>query len=112
MSELFGGTTKLPMQQLLVIQRLHLNAMSAADRAHTFQRSAYRGEAKAARMLKDELDYEPMRAMLYRSAAWLAYHCRMFGEAQALANEGLSGKPPAEIADELREVLAAAEKGA
>jgi hypothetical protein len=50
------------------------------------------------------LDYEPTRSVLFRSAATLALRCGELREAEKLASIGLSGHPPDEIADELREV--------
>jgi hypothetical protein len=68
-------------------------------------RSAFENERKAAEALADSFDLEPTRSVLYRSAATLALDCADFAEAERLAHEGLAGKPPADIAQELRDVL-------
>ena len=41
----------------------------------------------------------------YRSAASLALQCQQFREAERLIATALSGNPPVEIAEELRELL-------
>ena len=45
------------------------------------------------------------RAVLFRSAAWLAFHSEKYLEAIGLAHEGLSGNPPEMIEVELYDVL-------
>ena len=62
---------------------------------------AYRCEGLAAMECADALT----RSVLYRSAATLALDAGETQEARRLAECGLAGAPPAEIADELREVL-------
>ncbi len=48
---------------------------------------------------------EPTRSVLYRSAASMALNCGELREAERLIATALSGDPPEEIADELRDLL-------
>ncbi len=85
--------------------------MEIADRAFIAQRNggqalqlfeaAYRLEFEAAQQTHEE----PSRSVLYRSAATLALHAQLYREAEKADALGLAGEAPAEIADELREVL-------
>jgi uncharacterized coiled-coil DUF342 family protein len=75
------------------------------QRAREYFRSAFEHERKAAEMLEDAHEYEPTRSVLYRSAATLARDCRNYGEARRLIRKGLEGKPPDDIAEELKELL-------
>jgi hypothetical protein len=56
-------------------------------------------------LLENALDYEPTRSVLYRSAATLARDCHDYGEAKRLIQKGLMGRPPDDIAEELKELL-------
>ena len=67
-------------------------------------REALKLETQAASMLQSDSEAEPTRSILYRSAASLALECSEWREAERLASAGLSGYPPAEIIEELREV--------
>jgi superfamily II DNA/RNA helicase len=67
---------------------------------------AFRLESEAAALLADQLDTEPTRSVLFRSAASLALDCDLISEAEELIRQGLSGRPPAPIVDELLELLA------
>lgn len=99
------------------ISDIHNRAMQQAARAELakmmgdqesvreFLRAAYELEVSAAEKLRNRLALEPTRAVLFRSAAWLALECGELREAERLACTGLSGNPPDEIADELREVF-------
>jgi hypothetical protein len=99
------------------ISEIHDKAMREAAKAdlakmmgdqESFQqllRAAYELEMVAAEKVKNRLALEPTRSVLFRSAAWLAFECGELREAERLACIGLSGNPPEEIADELREVF-------
>jgi hypothetical protein len=50
-------------------------------------------------------DDELTKAVLFRSAASLAYECGEFREAERLVAIGLSGNPPDEIAEEIRNLF-------
>lgn len=103
-------------KRLRKIDKLHQKAMMYADAAFVakhrcenrkiprFERRAYKYESKAARMLADDLSIEPTRSVLYRSAASMAVTCKEFDDAEKLIAEGLAGNPPAEMAEELRQV--------
>lgn len=91
----------------------HHRAMALADWAlskratmPTYARSqfwlAMEHERRAAELVGNS---EPSRSVLYRSAASLAVDAEQYDEARRLVACGLAGKPPAEIAAELREVL-------
>lgn len=61
-------------------------------------------EKTAAEIVAPYLDLEPTRSVLHRSAATLASQCGELAEAARLIEAGLAGNPPAEIAEELREL--------
>lgn len=97
-------------------QRLHHDAMSLADMADAERR---RGDTSQSRLLllgasalearaAEISTLEPTRSVLFRSAASLAYSAGDYHEALDLADEGLAGSPPSEIADELHDVRNAA----
>lgn len=68
-------------------------------------RQALKFEIEAAEILKDKLDEEPSRSVLYRSAASMAMSCEEYRQAEKLIATALSGNPPEEIAEELRDLL-------
>jgi hypothetical protein len=72
-------------------------------------RQACQLEKQAADMV--EVGQEPTRGVLYRSAAWLAYHAGDLEEARRLVETGLAGNPPDWIKDELNDVLVAVKTG-
>ncbi len=67
--------------------------------------SAYELEAQAANALLNDLNAEPARSVLFRSAATLARDCGRYADAARLAHRALAGDPPAEIASELQDLL-------
>ena len=96
------------------IQELHSNAMELADKADalkmqgnmdeakTFFHQSLLSEREAAYAARQQQVGEPTESVLFRSAASLAYTIGYYREAERLVCLGLSGNPPAEIADELR----------
>jgi hypothetical protein len=105
-------------QELMqAIEADHIRAMEYVDKACEARRhgdtdaatqnfaEAYHLEKQAAEAMIPYVDIEPTRSILLRSAASLALECQQETEAERLACLGLSGKPPAEIRAELREVL-------
>ena len=96
-----------------LIMSLHEQAMDWADRARTarrerdddayikYTRKAFELEKQAALMIQSE-ESEPTRSVLHRSAASLAYKCKMYREAEWLVSRALLGNPPGEILGELR----------
>jgi hypothetical protein len=86
---------------------LALAARQQGDEALALRhfRKAYELEAKAAAAYATRLDAEPTRSVLFRSAATLALDCKLLPEAEKLVCTGLSGNPPDDIAEELRDLL-------
>ena len=95
--------------------KIHREAMDFSEKAQiarikgmsreevlTFFRKAFRLEREAAMLLKDEKAKLVTRAVLFRSAAVLAFDCGKISEVEELINLGLSGEVPPQIADELR----------
>ncbi|MDQ2828029.1 MAG: hypothetical protein M3Y74_03155, partial [Chloroflexota bacterium] len=99
------------------IKALHRQAMEQTDLALVARqkgeedqallhfRQAYDLEAQAATCLVTDVKEEPTRSVLLRSAASLALDCNLIPEAEKLICTALSGDPPAEIAEELRDML-------
>lgn len=96
------------------IQELHTRAMELADQAdlqkrlgnaddalHLYEQSL-EAERKAAYEAQSNHVGEPTESVLFRSAASLAYSMKDYREAERLICMGLAGNPPAEIAEELR----------
>ncbi len=101
------------MNQAQQIETLHRTAMELAQqgemasdtsRSQELFRAAFEKEREAAELLKDRLDLEPTRSVLFRSAASLAMDCRDFAEADRLLENGLAGRPPADLAEEMRDL--------
>lgn len=98
------------------VTSLHREAMAFADQAFVAKlngdfeqaqrlfRQAFKLERQAAEQLINQLDAEPSRSVLLRSAATLALDCGENREAERLACFALAGHPPEEIAEELRNV--------
>lgn len=99
------------------VRKLHDEAMSLAETASVAKlrgdlegamhllRQAYDKELKAAELMAGDLALEPTRSILFRSAASLAIDCNEFREAERLIARALSGNPPVDIAEELRDLL-------
>ncbi len=99
------------------VQSLHLEAMEFCDKALAARRKgrhahakrlfkkAFERENEAAKALELRLDLEPVRSVLFRSAASLAIECGEQRSAEQLIGLGLAGNPPNEIADELRDLF-------
>ncbi len=75
------------------------------DHSLELTRKAFELERDAAHGTKEQLDLEPTRSVLHRSAASLALECGELREAERLIAGALAGNPPEEIADELRDLL-------
>jgi hypothetical protein len=99
------------------VKALHRQAMERTDlalaakqkgemgTALVFFQEAFDLESKAALLLLDDLESEPTRSVLFRSAATLALDCNRIVEAERLIFSALIGRPPAPIAEELRDLL-------
>ncbi|MEW6227282.1 MAG: hypothetical protein AB1700_04200 [Bacillota bacterium] len=104
------------MEEMDSVRELHDKAMKLAqlaiaarhsqdfERAEQLARQAYEHEAQAAELIPLAESSEPTRSILYRSAASLAYQCKEFHIAQRLIVKGLSGYPPPEIEQELKDL--------
>jgi len=99
------------------VRELHDQAMALAEKASVAKlggdveqasallRQAYSNELEAASLLEQISSPEPTRSILFRSAASLAIDCNELREAERLLARGLSGNPPSDIAEELRDLL-------
>jgi hypothetical protein len=99
------------------IQTLHQQAMDLAEaaavarlrgeieQAAQLTRQAFEQEIQAAALMGSTLDAEPTRSVLYRSAASLAIECGELRAAERLIATALSGNPPPEIAEELKDLF-------
>ncbi|MHC5724974.1 MAG: hypothetical protein ACYTXY_12710 [Nostoc sp.] len=99
------------------IQELHKQAMDLAEaafiaklrgdlkQASHVSRQAFEKESQAAALIANQLDAEPTRSVLHRSAATLAIDCGEFRAAERLIAIALSGNPPQEIAEELKDLF-------
>jgi hypothetical protein len=105
------------------INQLHDEAMRRMDEALAAERrgdeqaaraafrQAFQLERAAAELLLTLADQpEPSRSVLLRSAASLARDAGPRGESLRLIQLALAGEPPVEIAEELRDLLAAIEQ--
>lgn len=99
------------------IDRLHQEAMELVDQAvlarrrgnleavQEFTKAAFLKEQAAADLTAPQLDLEPSRSVLHRSAAALAIACSELRAAEKLIGRALAGNPPTDIAEELRDLL-------
>lgn len=99
------------------MQALHQEAMDlaeaaavarlrgASEQAAQLTRQAFEREAQAAALVASTVDAEPTRSVLYRSAASLAIECGELQVAERLIATALTGNPPLEIAEELKDLF-------
>jgi hypothetical protein len=99
------------------VERLHREAMELVDQAVAARqrgdvsailglaRAAFAKERAAADLMAMQFDLEPTRSIFHRSAAVLALECSELREAERLIGRALAGNPPADIANELRDLL-------
>jgi tetratricopeptide (TPR) repeat protein len=99
------------------IQEIHNQAMEIADLADLQKIQGNKEEAISLYERSYNLEYdaaikacnanvgEPSISILLRSAASLAMNCQKYRNAEKLIALALSGEPPAEIAEELRDLL-------
>jgi len=98
-------------------QLLHESAMEFADKALASRRrgdedaaralfqQAFDREKQAALSVAGRRNFEPTRSILFRSAASLALESGNLRDAEKMVCSALSGDPPEEIAEELRDLL-------
>jgi hypothetical protein len=99
------------------VKDLHHEAMRLVDEAESARRNgnnpaarerlrqAFDSERQAADLVAGDFSQEPTRSVLHRSAASLALECGELREAERLIAAAISGDPPDEIAEELRDLL-------
>ena len=97
------------------VLKIHRDAMEWAEegefRLHRGDRSSAQEAFRKAMELEREAAYattenaEPDRSILFRSAGSLALDCEQLRAAEKLLAMGLAGDPPAEIAEEIRDLL-------
>ena len=99
------------------IRELHNKAMELAaladlqkvqenkDKSFSLFEEAFYLERKAAMTAYDDNVGEPTVSVLLRNAASLAVNCKKLRDAEKLIALALSGEPPLEIAEELRNLL-------
>jgi hypothetical protein len=75
-----------------------------------FTELGFEAERKAAFFLLEQFDKEPMRSVCFRSAAWLALHCKKYSEAKKMVYFGLAGNAPEAIVEELIDAYDAIER--
>lgn len=82
-------------------------ALPQEDRTKALEliKAAFDKERSAADLVANQFDLEPTRSILHRSAAALAIECNELRYAERLIGRALAGNPPADIADELRDLL-------
>ena len=80
------------------------------DQAIPLYEQAFELERQAALSLLDKKDFEPIRSILFRSAAALAKKCHKYQDAEKMIGFGLAGNPPEDVAEELRELFDAVKK--
>jgi hypothetical protein len=68
-------------------------------------KQAFEKERLAAQLIVNNLGAEPTRSVLHRSAATLAIDCGEIAAAERLIAIALSGNPPQEIAEELKDLF-------
>lgn len=99
------------------LKKLHRKAMrisqeafvedikGSKEKAKEMNLEAFELEKKVALSLKDQAENQPTRAILFRSAAYLALKIENFEEAQELALEGLNHNPPENEKQEFLKIL-------
>lgn len=73
--------------------------------AKNLHKQAFELERKAA-LAYDQISVDDYwRAVLFRSAAWLAFHAEMYHDSMRMAFAGLDGNPPEGVKQQLLDVL-------
>ena len=78
--------------------------MGDNSKAQTLYKQSFVLENEAAVAYAYLFDKEPIRSILYRSAASLAIECQLFREASQLIHQGLTNNTPPDVADELHDL--------
>lgn len=107
------------MNKIKEVNELHNKAMVLAEEAFLLEKvhrkreeaiaiyqKAFELEKSAALLLVADYDVEPTRSVLFKGAANLAFNGNLHREAERMIGFGLSGNPPTQIAQELRDLMA------
>ena len=73
-------------------------------KAQLLYKQSFDLEREAANIYAERHDKEPIRSILYRSAASLAIECRLFQEADLLIQQGQSSNTPIDVMDDFQEL--------
>ena len=73
-------------------------------KAQTLYKESFGLEREAAFIYSERFDKEPIRSILYRSAASLAVECHLYQEADLLIQQGLSSSTPSDVMKDFREL--------
>jgi hypothetical protein len=99
------------------IEKLHNQAMDLAENAFLAQqkgdtnafvqlsKEAFLLEKAAAMLLQNQLDTEPSRSVLFKSAAFLAFDAQEFQECRNMITYTLLGKPDSIIKAEMNQLF-------
>lgn len=105
------------MNKITQVNNLHEQAMNLAEEVYLAQRKkdtetaekwakkSFELEKKAAMLLVNDYDVEPTRSVLFKGAACLAFNAKLYREAEQMIGFALTGNPPVEIGEELRNLL-------
>ncbi len=105
------------MNKVSQINSLHEQAMNLAEEVYLAQRKkdtetakkwakeSFELEKKAAMLLVNDYELEPTRSVLFKGAACLAINAKLYREAEQMIGFALSGNPPIEINEELKNLL-------
>jgi hypothetical protein len=73
-------------------------------KAQIFYRQSFDLEREVAYIYSERFDEEPIRSIMYSSAASLAMLCHLYQEADLLIQQGLSSSTPPKVVKELHEL--------
>ena len=73
--------------------------------AEKWAKKSFELEKKAAMLLVNDYNMEPTRSVLFKGAASLAINAKLYREAEQMIGFALSGNPPIEINEELKNLL-------
>ena len=73
-------------------------------KAQTLYKQSFDLEREAAYIYSERFDKEPMRSILYRSAASLAIECHLYQDADLLIQQGQSSDTPSDVMDDFQEL--------
>jgi len=105
------------MNKVSQVNNLHEQAMDLAEEVYIAQRKkdtktaekwakkSFELEKKAAMLLVNDYNMEPTRSVLFKGAASLAINAKLYREAEQMIGFALSGNPPIEINEELKNLL-------